>query len=118
MSVGQNPISFASRNYPRRSVLTGFVGRAALLMAVLIVGSFNAAAKPPPAKAPASVTAVAPVLADVKLLPPDINLSSKQDKQSLVVQVTYSDGTTRDVTEKASLTLKDKTIAKLDKNTL
>src|SRR5258705_7141246 len=88
-----------------------------LLAATAVCFNFNASAKPPPAKAPAPVAAGAPILADLKVFPADINLSSKQDKQSLVVQATYSDGATRDVTDKASLTMKDNNVARLEKGT-
>ena len=86
-----------------------------MLLAIGVVVGFSVIAKPPPAKAPTPVAAGAPILADVKIFPADINLSSKQDRQSLVVQGTYSDKATRDVTDKASLTVKDKNVAKFEK---
>lgn len=57
----------------------------------------------------------APSLVDVRVSPPDINLSSKIDFQTVVVQAVYSDSTTRDVTGQAQFTLADKTLARLDK---
>jgi hypothetical protein len=56
-----------------------------------------------------------PALADLKVFPPDLKLSTKADQQSLVIQAVYADGTTRDVTAEAALALKDKGIARLDK---
>ena len=58
----------------------------------------------------------APTLVDVRVVPPDINLSSKQDSQSVIVQAVYSDSTTRDVTAQAQFSLADKTLARLDKS--
>src|SRR6266404_6012045 len=93
-------------------------GRAAILMVLAFAAAvgflFTASAKTPPAKAPVPAAPKA-ALADLKIFPADINLSSKQDKQSLVVQATYADGATRDVTSEASFSLKDKTIARLEK---
>ncbi|MFA6545004.1 MAG: DUF1549 domain-containing protein [Limisphaerales bacterium] len=57
----------------------------------------------------------APSLVDVRVYPPDIYLSSKQDFQTVVVQAVYSDSTTRDVTGLAQLALADKSFARLDK---
>src|SRR5207247_4919692 len=45
-----------------------------------------------------------------------LNLSSKQDKQSLVVQAVFADGITRDVTSEASFALKDKSIVRQEQN--
>lgn len=54
-------------------------------------------------------------LADLKVFPAEVNLSSKGDRQSFVVQATYSDGVTRDVTSDAKLQLSDAKIATLKK---
>lgn len=58
----------------------------------------------------------APSLVDVRAFPPDINLNSKIDQQSIIVQALYSDSTTRDVTGQAQLAIVDKTFARLDKS--
>ena len=42
-------------------------------------------------------------LTDVKVYPPAVSLKTKQDRQSLVVQATYADGVTRDVSAQALL---------------
>ncbi len=42
---------------------------------------------------------------DVRVYPPDVELSSARDRQSMVVQATYPDGTTRDVTGEAGFSL-------------
>ena len=57
-------------------------------------------------------------LADVKVFPPEVNLQTRQDRQSLVVQAIYSDGATRDVTSEATISLADKAVARLEKQTL
>ncbi|HEY0454814.1 MAG TPA: hypothetical protein VGE41_00460, partial [Verrucomicrobiae bacterium] len=57
-------------------------------------------------------------LADVKVFPPEINLSTRQDRQSVVVQAIYADGVTRDVTAEASFSLANKALARLDKANL
>jgi len=65
---------------------------------------------------PAAVFAAkAPALVDVQVYPPNINLSTKQDRQTIVVQASYSDGVTRDVTAEAKYTLGNKALVKLDK---
>ena len=65
---------------------------------------------------PAAVFAAkAPALVEVQVYPPNINLSTKQDRQTIVVQASYSDGVTRDVTAEAKYTLGNKALVKLDK---
>src|SRR5438270_12468407 len=44
-------------------------------------------------------------LVSLKLYPPEINLATAPDRQSIVVQATYADGITRDVTREATITL-------------
>lgn len=58
----------------------------------------------------------APSLVEVRVLPRDVNLSSKVDSQSIVVQAVFSDTTTRDVTAQAQFSLADKAFARLDKS--
>ena len=41
-------------------------------------------------------------LAKLEVFPPDINLSTARDRQSVVVQATFADGITRDVTARRS----------------
>ena len=60
----------------------------------------------------------APKLTTLQALPPDLQLAAQQDRQSIVVQATYDDGVTRDVTDKASFSLADKSLARLDRATL
>src|SRR5882672_5516907 len=60
----------------------------------------------------------APALTDLTISPSDVHLSTKHDRQSLVVQAAYADGVTRDVTDKAKFTLADKSLARFDGATL
>ena len=62
--------------------------------------------------------AVAADLSDLKVFPSDVNLTTKNDRQFIVVQAVYADGVTRDVTSEAALALADKALARLDKHTL
>jgi hypothetical protein len=62
--------------------------------------------------------AEAPVLTTLQVFPPDVNLQTNRGRQSFVVQATYSDGITRDVTAEAKTTLSNPALAKLDKNIL
>src|SRR4051812_3186043 len=59
-----------------------------------------------------------PALTEVKVFPADVNLKTRQDRQSLVVQATYADGVTRDVTARASYSIGNKALVKLDQSTL
>jgi hypothetical protein len=58
--------------------------------------------------------AAASRVTDLKVFPSEIQLSAKQDRQSLVVQATCADGATRDVTEAASFAFTDKSIARVE----
>jgi len=62
--------------------------------------------------------AAAPALTDVKVFPADVNLTTRQDRQSLIVQAIYADGVTRDVTAETRFTLANPSLAKLDRFTL
>jgi len=63
-------------------------------------------------------SAPAAPLTDLTVSPSEIRLSTKADRQSLVVQATYADGVTRDVTDKARFTLGDKSFARIEGATL
>jgi hypothetical protein len=60
----------------------------------------------------------APALTDLTVSPSEIRLATKNDRQSFVVQATYADGVTRDITDKAKLSLADKSVARLEGATL
>lgn len=63
---------------------------------------------------PLTAFAAKPTLTEVKVFPADVNLKTRGDRQSIVVQAIYADGVTRDVTAQASFTLGNKTLAKFD----
>ena len=63
---------------------------------------------------PLTAFAAKPTLTEVKVFPADVNLKTRGDHQSIVVQAIYADGVTRDVTAQASFTLGNKTLAKFD----
>ena len=56
----------------------------------------------------------APTKLDV--FPPDINLNNARDRQLVVVQATYADGITRDVTKEATLTPADPKLVRREGN--
>src|SRR5690349_3498371 len=55
--------------------------------------------------APAVETPTA--MTELAVYPPEIQLTGARDRQSIVVQATYADGITRDVTNDTKLTLAD-----------
>ena len=55
---------------------------------------------------------------ELRVFPTNINLTTKGDRQSVVVQAVYADGLTRDVTSDASFTLANKALAKIDRGIL
>jgi len=57
-------------------------------------------------------------LAEVKVFPTEVNLKSKQDRQSVVVQAIYADGATRDVTSDASYSFANRALVKMSQNVL
>ena len=59
---------------------------------------------------------VAPV--SINVYPPDVNLTTIRDRQSIIVQSVYADGITRDVTDQATFTLTDPALASLERNVL
>ncbi|MFT5123099.1 MAG: hypothetical protein ACI97B_001731 [Verrucomicrobiales bacterium] len=62
------------------------------------------------------LTAVTPLadsaLQQINVYPPDINLNTSRDHQSLVVQAVFADETTRDVTSACKLTLADASLVR------
>ena len=51
---------------------------------------------------------------EIHVFPTNINLTTKNDRQSVVVQALYADGLTRDVTADASFALANKSLAKIE----
>src|SRR4051812_48639815 len=63
-------------------------------------------------------TAQEPMPASLNVYPPEINLTTSRSQQMFVVQATYADGITRDLTAQAQVRLANPTLVKLDKNVL
>src|SRR5262249_17621182 len=57
-----------------------------------------------------------PAVTKVDVYPTDINLLTARSRQSFIVQATYADGITRDVTDQAKATFTNPALARLDKN--
>ncbi len=56
--------------------------------------------------------------AAIHVFPPDVQLTTSRDRQSLVVQAVFADGLTEDVTGKSKLTLANGSLVRLEKNVL
>ncbi len=56
--------------------------------------------------------------APFEVYPPDVNLDTARDAQSVIVRVTQPDGVTRDVTDQVKLTLSNPSLARIDGHTL
>jgi hypothetical protein len=59
----------------------------------------------------------APALAKLEVSPPSINLTTTRDRQLIVVQATFTDGITRDVTSECSVTPANPALVRRDLNT-
>src|SRR5438874_13225327 len=57
-------------------------------------------------------------LQGLAVYPPDMRLATARDRQSFVVQATYADGITRDVTGEATIALSNPALVKLVVNVL
>src|SRR5436309_9921998 len=57
-------------------------------------------------------------LQGLTVYPPDVRLATSRDRQSFIVQASYADGITRDVTGEATITLSNTGLAKLVGNVL
>jgi hypothetical protein len=85
-----------------------------LLSLIAIVAPDARAGDVAKADLPAEVFAPAHTapLTGLAVYPPEIQLTTARDRQSIVVQATFADGITRDVTKDASLTLADPKLVK------
>lgn len=77
----------------------------------------DGAAKSAPATQPAASAAQAPA-GPFEVYPPDVNLETAKDSQSVIVRVTQPDGVTRDVTSAATFSLSNPALARIDGHTL
>ena len=59
-----------------------------------------------------------PAPTELHVYPTNVSLTTKGDRQSVVVQAIYEDGLTRDVTSDASFALANKSLAKIEKGIL
>ncbi len=89
--------------------------RACVALALGLVASMLAAAEPsnivsssPPAPSPTGI----------RVYPPDVNLTSERDRQSVIVQSVFADGITQDVTDLATFSLANPALARLESNLL
>jgi len=56
--------------------------------------------------------------AEIRVFPPDVQLTTARDRQSLIVQARYANGLTRDVTTEAKFALANAALARMDQATL
>ena len=66
----------------------------------------------------ALASAASAQVATLAVYPPELNLFTSRAKSSFVVQATYADGITREVTGQAAIKLANPAVCKLDKNQL
>jgi hypothetical protein len=57
-------------------------------------------------------------LSDLTIFPPEVRLSTRHDRQSIVVQAVYADGVTRDVTAQAGYSFAHKSLVRFENATL
>jgi hypothetical protein len=67
--------------------------------------------------ASSSALADGPAPAKLEVFPPEVNLTTARDRQLVVVQATYDDGITRDVTGEATLAPTDPSLLRREGNT-
>ncbi len=85
----------------------------ALAALVAIVTASTAAESQPDSKNPASAARV-PV--SIRVYPPNIDLTTARDHQSVIVQSVFDDGVTEDVTDQATFAIADPAPARLESN--
>ena len=94
------------------------------MIALVIVGNVAVAAEPDSQKQTAAQTtavklpAAPPKPIKINVYPPEVNLTSLRDRQSILVQSVMADGITNDVTAQAKFTLVDNKFAKADGSVL
>ncbi|MCS7466084.1 DUF1549 and DUF1553 domain-containing protein [Stieleria sp. ICT_E10.1] len=70
-----------------------------------------------PAVEPASLTETR-VPVSIRVYPPNIDLTTARDHQSVIVQSVFADGITEDVTDQTTFSLGDATLARLESNVI
>jgi hypothetical protein len=101
----------APRYTRRQEPRTSFTRKASLLAPAAAIFLWAVSL---PAAAPKAGT----VQADLKVFPPEVRLSGKRDRQALVVEAVQADGLTRDVTAQAAIAVANKSLVRLDRDTL
>ena len=93
----------------------------AILLGLLVTCNFAFAQEELPQEA-AQSTSASPALprepAKLLVFPSEINLTSKNDRQTIVAQLQFDDGVTEDATKQIQLTLADESLVQLDENRL
>jgi hypothetical protein len=104
-------------NAMNRAILKTYTPPAACLalLTILVMSSIGGAESTPPAGAAASG---APNATGLEIFPPDINLETSRDVQSIVAKFTQPDGVTRDVTGQAKYQLANPALAKFEGNVI
>ena len=87
---------------------------ALLAVSVVLAGALA----PGATRAADSAPAPLPKPAEILVYPPDVDLTTARDRQSLIVQARFADGITRDATTEARYTIADAKLARFDKQTL
>ena len=103
---------------PARSKKPLAFALAALFLAVLGVAAFFVFGRGGGSGLKVLSSFSGPPPSELRVFPTNINLTTKADRQSVVVQAVYADGLTRDVTSDASFTFANKALAKMDKGVL
>src|SRR5215813_9552380 len=91
------------------SQTSSIIGRCGIGLVLLGLGASARAAGAAAPELPAQVFAPAhtAALTDLAVYPGEIQLTTARDRQSIVVQATFADGITHDVTREVSLALAD-----------
>jgi hypothetical protein len=107
----QRQAARSRRRWQRRLLAVAVLGVLVFAGTRLLLEQRSTAAVGPSARAKVALT-------DLKVYPEAIQLTTRGDRQSFIVQAAFSDGSTRDVTAQAEISLANKTLARLDKAVL
>ncbi len=87
----------------------------------ILVLALGLAASVLPAAEPSNIvtsSSSAPSPASIRVYPPDVKLTNARDRQSVIVQSVFADGITQDVTDLATFTLANPSLARIESNLL
>jgi hypothetical protein len=85
--------------------LTRAIGPACLVLLGLSLPAFAGGSKPSELPDQVFVPITTAPLAGIEVFPPELRLATARDRQSIVVQASFADGITRDVTREATFSL-------------